>query len=650
MCMAPFFVGCPCEVMKYKIILFYLFCITGVLAENSPIADTGFPVIAEARDLKLHQEKDWRFLLQYWNNIFRVTTSRVDDPGYFLSKSGKGDPEAELLATLEAFLTHQDEDSDDNPQCKYPARFLWLNKKLNLLDRGIVKRAPCKRYTEWKESLAVEKIYLVFPAAYLNNPASMFGHTLFRLDSEKSKNNPLLSYAANFGAATGADGGVLFAVKGLLGGYPASFSVEPYYETVKRYGDIEHRDIWEYELLLSSDEIERFLSLLWELGNIYFDYYFFDENCSFYVLALLDFVRPELELLSEFTYWVIPSDTLKVITSKEGLIGEKKYRPSLSTRLTVAAEALDTVSLRSAKMLAKGEGKEPDLPSSENEKNARVLEFSYDYLEFLSSKGKLTEEESRKRARSILSKRSTLPPLEGLFIDEPDAAPEDTHPSGRVLVTGGGRERTAFYQLSIKPAYHDALDIPNGFKEGAAIDFFHGSFRHYEEGRLVVQSFYPVAIESYTPWSKVFSPISWDVSSGLFREFVPKSHRKNIEGSLGGFLETSGGVTLSLFSSFTLSALATVRGTVVPAYHSEDYALGAGPKLRLHAPLSDRLRWVTEGTLIRYPLGETHTFLRSRSELQFDLVKEVFFRAGVGYERSFNIDVRESSVGFGWHF
>lgn len=642
----------------FTLIIFLFFPLI-LSAENEFRQELMNKIFTEAKEKNLHQEKDWRFLVQYWKNIFYLTTSRVDDSDYFLSKNGKNDPEAELLETLRAFYEAKDLDSDENPQCKFPARFFWLNERLKLVERGVVKLASCSRYNEWKSSLAVKKIHLIFPAAYLNNPASMFGHTLFRLDSERSLNNPLLSYAANFGAATGNDGGVLFAVKGLLGGYPASFSVEPYYETVKRYGDIEHRDIWEYELLLSEHEVERFLSLLWELGSTYFDYYFFDENCSFYVLALLDFVRPELNLLSNFTYWVIPSDTLKVITSKNGLTGEKKFRPSLSTKLVTASEQLSSQSLNKAKKIAKGEIKTDSLLEESNvesnieiskEEKARLLEFSYDYLEFLSSKGKVNEEDSRKIGRDILAERSKLPSLMPLEIEEPEHSPEDTHPSGRFILSAGGRERTAFYNISIKPAYHDTLDTPDGFKEGAAIDFFHANFRHYENGSLLVQSFYPVAIESYTPWNKVFRPISWDVSAGLFREFVPKEHKKNIEGSLGGFFETSGGITMPLFSSLTLSTLLSFRSALVPAYDSENYAIGAGPKVRLNAPILDNFRMLIEGSFTRYSIGETYSSMQTKSEFQLDIWKSLFFRAGIKYERIFDTDLREGSLGLGAYF
>lgn len=55
---------------------------------------------------------------------------------------------------------------------------------------------------------------LVFPAAYLNSPSSMFGHTLLRIDQADvtSNNTALLSYALNFGAyIEGMDNSILYA-------------------------------------------------------------------------------------------------------------------------------------------------------------------------------------------------------------------------------------------------------------------------------------------------------------------------------------------------------------------------------------------------------------------------------------------------------
>lgn len=622
--------------------------------QDQLIHDQSYQMLKSEIDLsELYNDKSWLRLLQVWNNILFMQTSRVDDPEYFISERGKRNHREELYATVNSFLEHQDSISENNPQCRFPARFQWINDSLKLLERGLLRRAPCDRYVTWRENLSTEDINLIFPAAYLNNPASMFGHTLFRLDSNKSRTNPLLSYAANFGAATANDGGVAFALKGLLGGYPASFSVEPYYETVQRYGDIEHRDIWEYQLKLNSEERERFLSLLWEIGNTYFDYYFFDENCSFYVLALLEYARPSLDLLSQFSYWVIPSDTLKVLYSQEDLIGEVKYRPSLATRLETSADNLlssySNSFLDYAREIAEG-SKEFNPTSDDLEKDARILEFSFDYLEYLSSKSSEENTERRGLAKRILEERSSLPPLKSLEYPVPEFRPDETHSSGRMILSAGAREGNAFYNLSLKPAYHDVLDVPAGLREGAAIDFFHLNLRHYERRGLELQSFIPVSIESYTPWGKVFRPFSWDVRGGSERELIPKSYSSNEEGSLVGFLEGSTGLTFKLFSDVMFNSLITFRGNVAPAYANDSYALGAGPKARIFVPLSDHLRWILGGRLLRYEVGEAHTHYTANSEFQFDMTPRYLLRSGVLYEKSFGADIKEFYIGLGAYF
>jgi len=645
-------------ILRFTILVFFIsIYFTSVLADEVQeqfTQDQSYKMLKSEIDLsELYNDKSWFRLLQVWHNILFLETSRIDDPEYFISKEGKHNPREELYATIHSFLEHQDSDSDNNPQCRFPARFQWINESLKLVERGLVRKAPCVRYVTWRENLSTEDIKLIFPAAYLNNPASMFGHTLFRLDSKKGRLNPLLSYAANFGAATGNDGGIAFALKGLLGGYAASFSVEPYYETVQRYGDIEHRDIWEYELKLTPDERERFLSLLWELGNTYFDYYFFDENCSFYVLALLEYTRPSLDLLSKFSFWVIPSDTLKVLYAEEDLIGEVSYRPSLATRLETSAENLlnsySDSSLEYAMDIVDG-STELKPPSDDLEKEARILEFSFDYLEYLSSKSREVSTESRGIAKRILETRSSLPPLKSLDYAVPEFRPDETHTSGRMILSSGAREGNAFYNISLKPAYHDVLDIPAGFREGAAIDFFHLNLRHYESRGLELQSFIPVSIESYTPWGKVFRPFSWDVKGGSERELIPKSHSSNQEGSLLGFLEGSTGLTFKLFSDIMFNSLLTFRGNVAPAYANDPYAFGAGPKARIFVPLSDQLRWMLGGKLLRYEIGESHTNYTANSEFQFDITSRYLFRAGVSYEKSFGADIKEFYFGIGAYF
>ena len=195
----------------------------------------------------LAQDPQWLALLHYGVPVTGgVARSLVDDPAFFLSPAGGTDPQAELAATLAAFRSPVPDDPNQAPACLWPARYAWLDEQLHL--GGPV---PCPALQDWLANIDPGRLALVFPAAYLNNPASMFGHTLLRVDPRRAEATPLTSYAISYGAETGQDGGFAFAWKGLTGGYRGYVSLQPYYLTVRTYNDIESRDIWEYDLALS---------------------------------------------------------------------------------------------------------------------------------------------------------------------------------------------------------------------------------------------------------------------------------------------------------------------------------------------------------------------------------------------------------------
>src|SRR5262249_37565820 len=199
-------------------------------------------------------------------------------------------------------------------------------------DPARLKKQTCKRFSEWREALNPGGVTLVFPAAFLNSPTSMYGHTLLRIDAkDQDERTRLLAYAVNFTAATTETNGVIFAIGGVIGTFPGVFSVLPYYLKVREYSDLENRDIWEYELNLTPDEVDRLLMHAWELRSVYFYYYFFDENCAYYLLELLEAARPDLDLTSAFRWWAIPSDTVRKVVEQKGLLKRTVYRPSNAT-------------------------------------------------------------------------------------------------------------------------------------------------------------------------------------------------------------------------------------------------------------------------------------------------------------------------------
>ena len=134
-------------------------------------------------------------------------------------------------------------------------------------------------------------VFLVYSSVYPNNPASMFGHTFFRVDrntkgsgqSEKA----ILGYSLAFQARTSnEDNPFIYTIKGLFGGYPAFLDIKPHYIDLGVYNNLESRDLWEYPLAFSEIEKELFLRLMWEMSlTTSFDYYFLrNSSVSFHLL------------------------------------------------------------------------------------------------------------------------------------------------------------------------------------------------------------------------------------------------------------------------------------------------------------------------------------------------------------------------------
>lgn len=308
------------------------------------------PTVPEARLQQLAADPYWIALGHYERGKLGGWRSYVDDERFFLADNGESHPDAELAATLKALYASPSL-GDKHAQCVYPARTRWLRQQLQLDD---LPQPQCGEYDNWYRDINPHSAVLVFPAAYLNSPSSMFGHTLLRIDQADvtSNNTALLSYALNFGAyIEGMDNSILYAWKGLMGGYPGLFALVPYREKLAEYSRLENRDLWEYKLNLTPEETGRMVEHVWELKQVRFDYYFFDENCSFRLLELMEIARPGIELTEQFPLTAIPTDTVRAVKNA-GLIERIDYRPSREKELLARAEPLDHAERDWAKRLA----------------------------------------------------------------------------------------------------------------------------------------------------------------------------------------------------------------------------------------------------------------------------------------------------------
>lgn len=615
-------------------ILIFLFLISLPTFAADPAYLQG--LIEQAHSKQLAQRTEWHALLHYKPNLlFPGVHSLADDAKFFNAINGKTDPKAELDATLAAFFADVVETDDtQHPQCAFIARYHWLKRELGF-DQGHLPQQRCTRFYQWRAQINPQELTLVFASAYLNNPSSMYGHTLLRIDAKgQDERTRLLAYAFNYAAHLGSDSGVAFAIKGLFGGYMGQFSQMPYYLKVREYSDLENRDIWEYRLNFTLDEIERLLMHTWELGPIGFDYYFFDENCAYHLLSLLDVARPSLDLTDKFRWWALPIDTVRAVVEKNGLLKEVIYRPASSTVLRNRILAISDEEFSLVGDLATGDTILTDsrLTALPLQSQARIIETAYELLSYQQSLGKLKDEKYKKLKQDVLVQRSKLDIARNdIPVPAPEVRPDEGHKTSRLALGAGKKDNQEFTEFRIRPTYHDLMDPQHGYTQGAQINFFDLTLRKFENSdNLKVESFILLDIASLSPREQFFDPLSWKINVGAVRKRFSNNNDALVFRVNGG-AGFSGKPNKGSLVYVLLESMLEVSNKF-----SDDYALGAGPSAGVLHDINSKWRMHLFARAQRFALGHLHTSYDLLLEQRYTISKSTALRLTLSRQREFN--------------
>jgi hypothetical protein len=609
-------------------------------------------LVEQARRDNLAQRPEWLNLLHYKPYVYWMgMRSLADDPAFFNAPDGKTDAAAELEATLAVFFsTAEETDKVQNPQCRFIARYHWLKEELHF-DPARLPEQPCRRFYQWRASLDPNEITLVFPAAYLNNPASMYGHTLLRIDAkDQDERTRLLAYSISYAAGTDETSGLIFAVRGLFGGYPGVFAITPYYLKVREYSDIENRDVWEYQLTLTPSEIDRLLMHTWELGPTHFDYYFFDENCAYHLLSLLEVARPGLELTDRFRWWAIPSDTVRAVTDQPGLIKRVVYRPATATIIRQRLTQMDVRQSGLARGLAERKMSAADdrlheLPLQEQ---ARILELAYDYATYRSASGRDTTTPAQTHELLLARSRLEVPPQRP-EVPVPAVRPDQGHKTSRLALGAGSRGGRRFEEIDLRPTYHDLMDDDGGYTRGAQIEFFNMRWRHYRgDDSLRLEELTPLNIVSLSPRDDFFTPVSWKINIGWTRKHFADNDEPLI-------FRASGGPGLAFNMPGTHEGKSVYYGYLEAALDAgkrfdRDYAVGAGPVAGWLTDISDRWRINLYARSLRYGLGEAHNARELTLEQRYSLNRQSALRLGLHRKQEFQDYWNSADISLQFYF
>ncbi len=552
-------------------------------------------LLSTAREKNLHADRYWHILMHYEKKLSGVE-SQVDDPDFFLAEAGKTDPEAELRATIR-YLFDGETDAQE-AACRFYARFGWLKEELG----GVLPQCFAGRDCPDIDRIDPRSASLIFPTYYMNNPASMFGHTLIIIDTAYT--NKRLSNAVNYAAVTGGGDGLSMALSGLTGLYQGYYSVMPYYKKIQEYSDINQRDIWEYQLNLTPAELRRMVRHIREMDGIGSDYYFFDENCSYNLLYLIEAARPSVQLIDRFDLYAIPIDTVKAV-KEEGLIVDAAFRPAKATRIDYLIDQLDAGQVAAAEAIIRGR-KAPaallDKPFSREEK-IRILDLVVEVIQYQYVSKDLDKESYRKQLLSALRVRSGLGQAETDWEAEIPVPPrpENSHDSRRASAGVGLRSGDMFYELRFRPALTDLTDMDYVHNQGAQIEFGDLRTRYYpESGRLTLEQFDIVDIVSVAPMDAIFKPLSWKFNTGW--------HRKPLENDGdASYYRVNGGVGAAARTSWLGMCYAMAEAELSVGGDLEaDYAAGSGASLGTIFSLGPASKFHLYGRGLGFFAGDTH--------------------------------------------
>lgn len=390
--------------------------------------------------------------------------SNIVTESFFLAPGGAHDPQAELIATMNAMSGPLGEDPDRHALCRFPARALFLETRLDL---GLPDPFDvCPALGTWSQDDSIRGVSVLYVAGYFSNPGSAFGHILLRLHTDEADIpvEDVLDKAINYGARPSEDDPMpVYVARGLTGRYRSTFSTLDFYHHNERYRAEQLRDIWQYRLDLADDRLRLLTAHVWELLGARNRYYFLRQNCAYRIAELLELVA-DRPLIPRSKAWMAPVDVFHMLTDElpGGAAPPVGSVTRLASRETLFAEGYSMLTEEQKAFVDRATGAGPvDFAALEARHGLDDPAAAYDVvLDYFSFADDHPEAEERRAA--ALRARFALPAGR----KAPKTAPKPPHLGQRSsLVEIGARSNDrlgAGALIRVRPAYFDFLSATEG--------------------------------------------------------------------------------------------------------------------------------------------------------------------------------------------
>ncbi|WP_350561766.1 DUF4105 domain-containing protein [Psychrobacter sp. CAL346-MNA-CIBAN-0220] len=549
----------------------------------------------------LSEHSQWQHLLFYKNGKAEVISS-----DFYLTDLNAQSTDSfslydELIATLKNVR-------DDSIVCRYPARYLWLDRHLPELKIDLQR---CPNLPD-----SNQEISLILVSNYLKNPASSFGHVLVKTSAAMESGDhvtgqlsgkDLLNNSYNFGARIPpTDNGVMYAIKGLFGFYDAGFSEAEFFKHDAVYSKNEQRDMWEYVLNLEAFETQLLNYHLYEAKSARFDYYFIKQNCGYRSGEILELIS-DVKTTERLGPWYAPDYVFDQLieynddanNNTSPLVASVRYLPSEQTQLRQKFVQLPTSIQTVINSVIRTENT-ASLLTLNSEDRALAIDFLILHRTYKISQNDTPQNQALKK--QLLSQRFTLPASNNLaklmIPDKPSPALSNKTTQTKVILS----EESAQIGVSlfVKDPLNPYNDINKRF-EAVQVSFGYD----FDEDKLALTDFVFLDMQQIEDLAQPLAgepKLSWQLKTGTRTDlFTGDNHSPYGQAGIGAGI---------MFGAQVLG-----YGMVNAVVHDQDRHLDVGVELGLRTKRQGQaaeLSYSTNKREGRSPISQTELTLRQQ--------------------------------------
>jgi hypothetical protein len=478
-------------------------------------------------------------------------------------------------------------------------------------------------------------VFIAYAGPYSSSPASAFGHLFLVLPNDGGESVALWDIVS-FAADTDGAGPFRFLLRGVAGGFFGRYERLTFHEKVREYEQLDDRDLWLTEVLLTAEQRERLDREIEATAGKSYPYTFFVRNCAYYLQILLANV---LDGVDQPYGPTSPTGVFEAVY-RSGATGRSFFRPAATRRLEDTAR---TISQSVASRVRREEWRElaADTAWLANLSAAdRWFVQQFFGLNAQKSREALSDRSAHGVAllralnagNRIDLGRASVPSAVGTEIPHPDF-----HGYPRASVSYVYDPTGSRLSLRVRPALHDEADPWTAHRPVNTLDFLSveasiGTDR--DQPALRFESIVLFSQRSLNPSTPITRRQSWmleavTVRGGVFDEGLHTSVRSGAGKtfSLGSWgyaygLVTTGAVTNGAETAFAVGSEAGIL--ILPA-----------PNWRLGA------RWLREHDAFTW----SRHHQRLSGWLRYDLHRDLGLRVSVTVDP----EGTRQSLGFDWY-